>query len=140
MIRLIIGILVALTFIAVGYFVLAYDLKGYMVGAFGILFGAFIYYSGATTSASEAIEYTDPHDGASDIVFDTIRTLLLVFISGFLTSKLVDISLAGIFNVYMAELLVLFLLFTYISLWELKHTVQHTLKAMFMLDSPKKFV
>ncbi len=138
--RLILGIVIALVLIATGYFALAYDLKGYMLGAFGILLGAFLYYSSAATTASEAIEYTDPHEGAEDMIFDTVRTSMLVFISGFIFSKVLDIAMAGIFNVYMFELLALFLLFTYISFWELKHTVHHILKAMFMLDSPKKFL
>jgi len=138
--KLVLGIVIALVFLAVGYFVLAYDLKGYMLGAFGILLGAFLYYSDAATTASEAIEYTNPHDGAVDMIFDTIRTLALVFISGFISSKVLDIAMAGIFNVYMIEILVLFLLFSYISFWELKHTVHHILKAMFMLEAPKKFI
>ena len=138
--RLILGIVIALVLIATGYFALAYDLKGYMLGAFGILLGAFLYYSSAATTASEAIEYTDPHEGAEDMIFDTVRTSMLVFISGFIFSKVLDIAMAGIFNVYMFELLALFLLFTYISFWELKHTVHHILKAMFMLDAPKKFL
>jgi len=140
MMRLIFGILIALGLIAIGYFALAYDLKGYMLGAFGILLGAFLYYSSAASTASEAIEYTTPRDGATDMIFDTVRTLMLVFIFGFISSKLVDISLAGRFNVYMFEIWMLFLLFTYISFWELKHTVHHVLKAMFMLEAPKKFI
>ncbi len=138
--RLIFGIIIALILIATGYFVLAYDLKGYMLGAFGILLGAFLYYSSAATSSSEAIEYTNPHDGATDMIFDTIRTLMLVFILGFISSKILDIAMAGQFNVYMFEIWALFLLFTYISFWELKHTVHHVLKAMFMLEAPKKFI
>ena len=138
--RLILGILIGLVFIATGYFVLADDPKGYMLGAFGILLGAFLYYSSAATTSSEAIEYTNPHEGATDMIFDTVRTSLLVFISGFISSQVLDIVLAGIFNLYMIEVLVLFLLFTYISFWELKHTIHHTLKAMFMLEAPKKFL
>ena len=138
--RLIFGLMVALLLIVTGYMVLAYDLKGYMLGAFGMVLGAFIYFTGAASTASEAIEYTDPHDGAKDIIFDVIRTFLLIFISGFLASKILDISLAGIINVYMIEIFLTFLLFSYVSFWELKHTVHHTLKAMFMLDSPKKFL
>ncbi|HIO96139.1 MAG TPA: hypothetical protein EYG67_04885 [Campylobacterales bacterium] len=138
--KLIYGLIIALVFIATAYFTLADDLTGHLLGAFGILFGAFIYYSSATTTASEAIEYTDPHAGGDDIVFDTIRTFLLVFISGFIASEIINIALEGIFNIYMVEILVLFLLFSYISFWELKHTIHHTLKAMFMLDAPKKFV
>jgi len=138
--RLIFGIIIALVLIATGYFVFAYDFRGYMLGAFGVLLGAFIYYSSATTSSSEAIEYTNPHDGATDMIFDTVRTSLLVFISGFLSSQVLDVALAGIFNLYMVEILILFLLFSYISFWELKHTIQHTLKAMFMLEAPKKFL
>ena len=138
--KLIFGLLIGLTFIALGYFVLAYDLKGYMMGAFGILLGAFLYYSGAATTASEAIEYTNPHDGASDMLYDGLRTMLLIFVTGFLFGKVLDISMAGIFNVYMSEVFVLFLLFSYISYWEMKHTIHHTLKAMFMLEAPKKFL
>ena len=138
--KLIFGLLISLLFIGTGYGVLGYDLKGYMLGAFGMILGAFIYFSGAATTSSEAIEYTDPHDGANDIIFDVVRTFLLVFISGFLASKIVDISLAGIVNIYMIEVLGVFLLLSYVSFWELKHTVHHTLKAMFMLDRPKKFL
>jgi len=138
--KLIFGLVIALIFIGTGYGVLGYDLKGYMLGAFGMILGAFIYFSGAATSSSEAIEYTNPHDGANDIIFDVIRTFLLVFISGFLVSKVVDISLAGIINIYMIEVVSVFLLLAYVSFWELKHTVHHTLKAMFMLDRPKKFL
>jgi len=138
--RLIFGLMVALLLISTGYMVLEYDLKGYMLGAFGMIFGAFIYFTGAASTSSDAIEYTDPHDGSDDIIFDVVRTFLLVFISGFLASKIVDISLAGIVNVYMIEMFLTFLLFSYVSFWELKHTVHHVLKAMFMLDSPKKFL
>ena len=138
--RLIIGIITALFFLVMGYFLFKYGLKGYMLGAFGILLGSFIYYSEAATTASEAIEYTSPQEGAVDIVFDTIRTLLLVFIVGFITSKVFDIIIAGVFNVYMIELLILFLVFSYISFWELKYTVKYMLKAMFMLDAPKKVI
>ena len=138
--RLIFGLMVALLLISTGYMALAYDLKGYMSGAVGIILGAFIYFTVAASTASEAIEYTDPHDGGDDIIFDVVRTFLLVFISGFLASKVVDISLAGIVNIYMIEILLTFLLFSYVSFWELKHTVHHVLKAMFMLDRPKKFL
>ena len=138
--RLIFGLLVALLLITTGYMALGYDLKGYMLGSFGIVLGAFIYFTGAASTASEAIEYTDPHEGYNDITFDVIRTFLLVFISGFLTSKVVDISLAGIVNIYMLEIFLTFLVFSYVSFWELKHTVHHVLKAMFMLDRPKKFL
>jgi len=138
--RLIVGILVALLFILIGYFALPYDLKGYILGAFGVLLGAFIYYTSATTSAANAIEYTTPYDGAYDIMLDNIRTFSLIFISGFLISKVIDISMAGILNVYMIEVLILFLLFSYISFWELKYTIKNTLKAMFMLDAPTKFL
>ena len=138
--RLIVGILVALTFIALGYFVLEYDLKGYMSGAFGILFGAFIYYSSATTSSAKAIDYTSPEEGADDMVFDIIRTGLLVFITGFIFSKVLDISMAGVLNIYMIEILLLFMLLSYISFWELKYTIKNTLKSMFMLEAPKKFL
>ena len=138
--RLIFGIIIGLVLIATGYFVLAYDLKGYMLGAFGILLGGFLYYSSAASTASEAIEYTTPHDGATDMIFDTVRTLMLVFIFGFISSMVLEILLAGKFNVYMFEIWALFLLFTYISFWELKHTVHHVLKAMFMLEAPKKFI
>ncbi|MCH9740178.1 MAG: hypothetical protein K0U38_05000 [Epsilonproteobacteria bacterium] len=138
--RLIYGLGIALILIIVAHLVLGEDLKGYLLGAFGIVLGAFIYFSWATTTASNAIEYTDPHAGASDIIFDVIRTSLLIFVAGFLMSKVIDITLAGRFNIYMMELFILFITFSYVSFWELKHTVHHTLKAMFMLDRPKKFV
>ena len=134
------GLFVAITFIVLSYFTFGYDLKGYMGGAFGLIFGGFIYYSDATSSASEAIEYTDPKLGTEDIVIDVIRTLVLMFMFGFLSSQLLTIILAGVVNVYLIEGTLLFGFFTYISFWELKYTVKHTLKAMFMLDKPKKYV
>jgi len=138
--RLLIGLLVSITFIALSYFILAYDLKGYMGGAFGLLFGGFIYYSDATTSASEAIEYTEPTIGVHDILIDVIRTLSLVFIFGFLTSQLLTVLLEGIVNVYLIEGVLLFGFFAYISFWELKYSLKNVIKAMFMLDKPKKYV
>jgi len=138
--RLLLGLAVAITFILLSYLVLGYDLKGYMGGAFGLIFGGFIYYSEATSSASEAIEYTDPKLGTEDIVMDVLRTLALMFVFGFLSSQLLTILLAGVVNVYLIEGALLFGFFTYISFWELKYTVKHTLKAMFMLDRPKKYV
>jgi hypothetical protein len=138
--RLLIGLFVAITFIVASYLVLGYDLKGYMGGAFGLMFGGFIYYSEATSSASEAIEYTDPNIGATDILLDVVRTLALVFMFGFLSSQLLTIILAGVINVYLIEGALLFGFFAYISFWELKYTLKNTLKAMFMLDRPKKYV
>jgi hypothetical protein len=138
--RLLIGLLVSLTFILLSYLFLEYDLKGYMGGAFGLLFGGFIYYSDATTSASEAIDYTEPTIGVNDILLDVVRTLSLVFIFGFLSSQLLTILLAGVVNVYLIECVVLFGFFAYISFWELKYSVKNVMKAMFMLDSPKKYV
>jgi len=138
--RLLIGLVVAIIFILLSYLSLGYDLKGYMGGAFGLLFGGFIYYSDATTSASEAIEYTEPSDGMEDILFDVIRTLALVFMFGFLSSQLLNIIRAGVVNIYLIEGTLLFGFFAYISFWELKYTVKNTLKAMFMLDKPKKYV
>ena len=138
--RLLMGLLVAMAFIILSYLVLGYDLKGYMGGAFGLIFGGFIYYSDATSSASEAIEYTDPNVGASDILLDVIRTLSLVFMFGFLSSQLLTIILAGVINVYLIEGALLFGFFAYISFWELKYTLKNTLKAMFMLDRPKKYL
>jgi hypothetical protein len=138
--RLLIGLLVALTFISVSYIMLEYDLKGYMGGAFGLLLGGFIYYSDATTSASEAIEYTEPTNGVEDILMDVIRTISLVFIFGFLTSQLLTILLAGVVNIYLIEGVFLFGFFAYISFWELKYSLKNVMKAMFMLDSPKKYV
>ena len=138
--RLLIGLLVSLAFIVLSYLFLEYDLKGYMGGAFGLLFGGFIYYSDATTSASEAIDYTEPTIGVNDILIDVVRTLSLVFIFGFLSSQLLTIFLAGVVNVYLIECVALFGFFAYISFWELKYTLKNTLKAMFMLDKPKKYL
>jgi len=138
--RLLIGLLVALSFIVLSYMVLDYDLKGYMGGAFGLLFGGFIYYSDATTSASEAIEYTEPTVGVNDILIDVLRTLSLVFIFGFLCSQILTLFLAGIVNIYLIEGVVLFGFFAYISFWELKYSVKNVMKAMFMLDRPKKYL
>ena len=138
--RLLIGLFIAIFFIVSSYLALGYDLKGYMGGAFGVLFGGFIYYSDATSSASEAIEYTDPNVGSSDILLDVVRTLSLVFMFGFLTSQLLTIILAGVINVYLIEGAFIFGFFAYISFWELKYTLKNTLKAMFMLDKPKKYL
>jgi len=138
--RLLIGLFVAITFIVLSYLALGYDLKGYMGGAFGVMLGGFIYYSDATSSASEAIDYTDPNIGSSDILLDVVRTLSLVFMFGFLTSQLLTIILAGVINVYLIEGALLFGFFAYISFWELKYTLKNTLKAMFMLDRPKKYL
>jgi len=138
--RLLIGLSVAIIFIVLSYLALGYDLKGYMGGAFGVMLGGFIYYSEATSSASEAIDYTDPKVGSDDILLDVIRTLALMFMFGFLSSQLLTIILAGAVNVYLVEGALLFGFFSYISFWELKYTVKNTLKAMFMLDKPKKYV
>ena len=138
--RLLMGLFVAIAFIVLCYMALGYDLKGYMGGAFGLIFGGFIYYSEATSSASEAIEYTDPKMGIEDIIMDVLRTLSLMFIFGFLSSQLLNLILAGVINVYLIEGTLLFGFFTYISFWEMKYTVKNTLKAMYMLDKPKKYV
>ena len=138
--RLLIGLFVAITFIVLSYLALGYDLKGYMGGAFGVMLGGFIYYSDATSSASEAIEYTDPNVGSADILLDVVRTLALMFMFGFLSSQLLTIILAGVINVYLIEGALLFGFFAYISFWELKYTLKNTLKAMFMLDRPKKYL
>lgn len=138
--RLLIGLIIAISFIALSYMALGYDLKGYMGGAFGILLGGFIYYSDATSSSSEAIDYTDPDTGLDDILLDVIRTLALVFMFGFLSSQLLSIMQAGVLNVYLIEGSLLFGFFAYISFWELKYTLKNTLKAMFMLDRPKKYL
>jgi hypothetical protein len=138
--RLLLGLFVAIAFIVLSYMALGYDLKGYMGGAFGLIFGGFIYYSEATSSSSEAIEYTDPKVGVEDIIMDAIRTLALMFIFGFLSSQLLTIISAGVVNVYLIEGTLLFGFFTYISFWEMKYTIKNTLKAMYMLDKPKKYV
>jgi hypothetical protein len=138
--RLFIGLFVAVIFILLSYLALGYDLKGYMGGAFGLLFGGFIYYSDATSSASEAIEYTEPTVAVSDILIDIIRTIAFVFMFGFLLSQLLTIMMAGVFNIYLMEGAFLFGFFAYISFWELKYTVKNVVKAMFMLDRPKKYV
>ena len=138
--RLLLGLFVAIISILLSYLFLEYDLKGYMGGAFGVLLGGFIYYSDATSSSSEAIDYTDPDVGSDDILLDVLRTFSLVFLFGFLSSQLLTIVMAGVINIYLIEATFLFGFFAYISFWELKYTLKNTLKAMFMLDRPKKYL
>jgi hypothetical protein len=41
---------------------------------------------------------------------------------------------------YFFEVVIILLIFTYISFWEFKQTVRHTIQAFYMLASPSKMV
>ena len=140
--RLLLGLIIGLGTILAGHSYYGQNEVGYLIGAVGILIGAILYYSSAATSSANAIEYMETHEGVNDIVSDVIRTMALTLGSGAAIHQFVTLVLAGgnATQWYFMEVIVLLLIFTYISFWEFKQTVKHTIQAFYMLASPSKMV
>jgi hypothetical protein len=140
--RLLLGLIIGLSAILAGHSYYGQSEVGYLVGAVGILLGAILYYSSAATSSADAIEYMDTSDGINDIVSDVIRTMALTLGSGAAIQQFVRLILSGGNDTqwYFFEVVVILLIFTYISFWEFKQTVRHTIQAFYMLASPSKMV
>ncbi len=140
--RLLLGLIIGLSAILAGHSYYGQSEVGYLVGAVGILLGAILYYSSAATSSADAIEYMDTSDGINDIVSDVIRTMALTLGSGAAIQQFVRLILSGGNDTqwYFFEVVIILLIFTYISFWEFKQTVRHTIQAFYMLASPSKMV
>lgn len=140
--KLLLGLIIGLSTILAGYTYYGLNEVGYLVGAVGILLGAILYYSSAATSSAQAIEYMDTYEGVNDIVSDVIRTMVLVLGSGAAIHQFITLVLAGGNDTqwYFLEVVALLLIFSYISFWEFKQTVRHTIQAFYMLASPSKLI
>ena len=140
--RLLLGLIIGLGTILAGHTYYGQSEVGYLIGAVGILLGAILYYSSAASSSANAIEYMDTDDGVNDIVSDVIRTMALVLGSGAAIHQFITLILAGGNSTqwYFLEVVALLLIFSYISFWEFKQTVRHTIQAFYMLASPSKMV
>ncbi len=142
MMRLLLGLIIGLSGILAGYSYYGQSEIGYLIGAVGILLGAILYYSSAATSSADAIEYMETYEGINDIVSDVIRTMVLTLGSGASIQQFVRLVSSGGNDTqwYFLEVVVLLLIFTYISFWEFKQTVRHTIQAFYMLSAPNKMV
>lgn len=140
--RLLLGLIIGLSAILAGSSYYGEHEIGYLLGAVGILLGAILYYSSAATSSADAIEYMDTSEGVNDIVSDVIRTMALTLATGASIQQFVRLLLAGgnATQWYFCEVVILLLIFTYISFWEFKQTVRHTIQAFYMLSSPSKMI
>ncbi len=140
--RLLLGLIIGLSAILAGNNYYGEHEVGYLIGAVGILLGAILYYSSAATSSADAIEYMETSEGVNDIVSDVIRTMALTLATGASIQQFVRLLLAGgnATQWYFCEVVILLLIFTYISFWEFRQTVRHTIQAFYMLSSPSKMI